>query len=85
MMSFGKYMLHYFVLVVMLILSAWMFFLSQGNHGFQLMVGVVTACLYAAWGMAHHSVIGDLHRKVVIEYVLIAAIAIALFVIVLRS
>ncbi|MEK7592696.1 MAG: hypothetical protein AAB508_04880 [Patescibacteria group bacterium] len=78
-------MLHYFVLVVMLLLSVWMFYLSQGNHGFQLIVGIITACLYVVWGIVHHSVIGDLHRKVVIEYVLIAAISIALFVIVLRS
>jgi hypothetical protein len=78
-------MLHYFVLVIMLLLSVWMFYLSQGNHGFQLSVGIITACLYAAWGIVHHGVIGDLHRKVVIEYVLIAVISIALFVIVLRS
>ncbi|MBI5613866.1 hypothetical protein HY947_02990 [Candidatus Gottesmanbacteria bacterium] len=85
MMSTGRYILHYFVLIVMLTLSAWMFFLSQGNHGFQLVIGVTTACLYATWGVAHHSIIGDLHRKVVVEYILIGAIAIALFVIVLRS
>ena len=79
-----KYLLHYVVLIAMLAFSAWMFSLSQGNHGFQLAVGILTACLYAIWGIAHHSIIGDLHRKIVIEYVLIAAIAIALVVIVLR-
>jgi hypothetical protein len=84
MNGYNKYMLHYIALIVMLALSIWMFSLSQGNHGFQLAVGIITACLYSVWGIVHHGIIGDLHRKIVIEYVLIAAIAIALIVIVLR-
>lgn len=60
-----------------------MFFLAHGNTGLQLMIGVVTSVAYIAWGMIHHAMQGDLHRKVVIEYIFVGSIAIILLFIVL--
>lgn len=60
-----------------------MFLVARGNTGLQLMIGVVTSIAYVAWGIIHHAMQGDLHRKVVIEYVFIGGIAIILLFIVL--
>ena len=48
---------------------------AQGNTNVQLAVGSITAMAYVAWGIIHHALIGDLHRKVVIEYILVGLIA----------
>ena len=74
---------HFIVLLLILCAGAGMFFVAQGNTGLQLMVGVVTSIAYIAWGIIHHVMQGDFHRKVVIEYVFIGGIAITLLYIVL--
>jgi hypothetical protein len=56
-----------------------------GNQSSQFIVGVVTSIAYALWGIFYHSYEGNLHRKVVVEYLLIAAIAIMVLVVVMRS
>lgn len=57
--------------------------ISQGHTAIQLMIGVATSLAYIAWGIIRHVMIGDLHRKVVIEYIVIGGIAIVLLFIVL--
>lgn len=85
MIDMKRNIVHYLVLIILLGMSTWMFKIFQGYQGFQLAIGVITSCLYIVWGIVHHSIVGDLHRKVVIEYILIGTIAIALCMIVLRS
>lgn len=51
---------------------------TNGDRILQLAAGVVTAVAYVLWGVIHHMLTGDLHRKIVIEYLLIGLIAIAL-------
>lgn len=75
--------LHFIVLLLILTGGAALFFWSQGNTGLQLMIGIVTSIAYVAWGIIHHTILGDLHRKVVIEYVFIGSIAILMVFIVL--
>ena len=77
------HVLHFIVLLLILSAGAGMFFAAQGNTGLQLMIGVVTSIAYIAWGIIHHVMQGDFHRKVVIEYVFIGGIAITLLFIVL--
>lgn len=77
------HIVHFIVLLLILAAGAALFFWSQGNTGLQLMIGIVTSVAYVAWGIIHHMMQGDLHRKVVIEYVFIGGIAITLLFIVL--
>lgn len=74
---------HFIVLILILTSGVGMFIATRGNTVLQLLIGVVTSIAYVAWGMIHHAMQGDLHRKVVIEYVIIGGIAITLLFIVL--
>ncbi len=71
-------LLHALVLLCILAGGAFTFWSAQGNINLQLAVGFMTAVAYVAWGVIHHAVMGTLHRKVVIEYVLIGLIAVVL-------
>lgn len=71
-------MIHDIVLVSILLLGSFAFWNLQGNTNAQLTIGIVTSIAYVAWGIIHHMIQGDLHRNVVIEYVLIGLIAIVL-------
>lgn len=75
--------LHFIVLLLILSAGVGMFFSARGNTALQLVIGVVTSIAYIAWGIIHHCLQGDFHRKVVIEYVFIGGIAITLLIIVL--
>lgn len=75
--------MHFVVLVLILFGSIGAFLHLQGNHASQLVVGMVSAVSYVAWGIIHHALQKDLHIKIVVEYVLMGAIAIALLFIVL--
>lgn len=72
------HLLHYLVLVVLLLLAVVLFFASTGNNQLQFKIAVATASLYFIWGIAHHHLEGDLHPKIMIEYLLIALLAIFL-------
>lgn len=76
---------HFFTLFVILGIGVATFFYSRGNPAAQFLTGVVTAVAYVVWGIMHHAAKEDLHAKVVVEYVLIAAISIIVLYIVIRS
>lgn len=75
-----KYHQLIYVIVLLFILAggALTFWYAAGNTRLQLLAGLVTTLAYVAWGIIHHMSQGDLHRNVVIEYILIGAIAIVL-------
>lgn len=70
--------LHSVVLFVILGGGTAMFYYTSGNQTMQLASGIATSVCYVLWGVTHHALIGDLHRKIVVEYLLIGAIAIVL-------
>jgi hypothetical protein len=74
--------INFIILLIILGIGLYAFFSLQGNQGAQLLVGIIIAAAYALWGLLHHWIIGDLHRKVVIEYVLIGAIAVTMLLII---
>lgn len=77
------HILHFIVLIIILLAGVGMFFSAQGNTALQLSIGIVASLSYITWGIIHHVMQGDLHRKVVIEYVFVGGIAITLLFIVL--
>lgn len=75
---------HSAVLLIILLGGSTMFFLTAGNTALQTMVGIVTAVSYIIWGIIHHALEGELHPKIVIEYILIGSIAIMLILTILQ-
>lgn len=70
--------LHTAILLFILAGGAWSFWYAGGNMPLQLTIGAITTVAYVIWGISHHAIAGDLHRKVVIEYVLVGLIALVL-------
>ena len=72
--------IHFLVLIAILGAGVLTFIVVRPNTTIQLLVGVITAVAYVLWGLIHHTIQKDLHQKIVIEYLLIGAIAIVLLV-----
>lgn len=75
---------HLAVLIVILVSGVAAFFLIHGDSRAQLSVGIATSVAYVAWGLIHHAIAGDLHKKIVVEYLLVGAVAILVLINVLR-
>lgn len=84
-MTKTQHTIHLLTLVAILIVGVVAFFYAQGNRFAQLAIGIVTVGAYLGWGMMHHSARGDLHRKVVVEYLLMAMMVLVLLITVLAS
>lgn len=69
---------HFWVLAIILVIGVGMFYMTRGSPALQVAVAIITSLAYVAWGIIHHAIQGDLHAKVVIEYMLIGGIAIVL-------
>lgn len=69
---------HHLSLVFILVWGVLLFYLSKGYPQTQFLIVIIISGLYVSWGIVHHYLEGDLHPRVVIEYILLAAIAIAL-------
>lgn len=80
-----SHFIHLLILAAILGIGGYAFFSIQGNQAMQLVVGSLTTITYVGWGILHHALQRDLHRRVVIEYVLIGALAELLLLIVLIS
>ena len=75
----GKnYLVQYLLLVILVVLGTVFFHRFNGLPYLQMAVIVVTAAGYVGWGYLHHRWQGDLHPRIMIEYLLIAALAILL-------
>lgn len=70
--------IHFAVLVGILIIGVSVFLYAYGDRSMQLTVGIFTAVAYLVWGIIHHALEKDLHWRIVLEYVLIATIAVVL-------
>ena len=69
---------HYVSLFFLLTGGFILFFLTNGYPGQQFIIAVFVSALYVLWGIIHHYIKGDLHMRLVIEYSLIALLAIVL-------
>jgi hypothetical protein len=73
------------VLTIILGIGIYTFITLRNNQAAQLTTGIVIALSYAVWGIMHHRRLGNLHRKVMVEYVLVSAIAVTILLIVLGN
>lgn len=72
--------IHTIVLFAMLITGILALWYARGQNMVQTGIGICMSLAYVAWGLIHHTLKGDLHRNVVVEYVLVGLIAIILLV-----
>lgn len=70
--------IHYLVLVIILTLGAGAFWYFNYLRTAQIMVLLLTGVTYVVWGVVHHYLEGDLHEKVVLEYLSTAALGVIL-------
>jgi hypothetical protein len=70
--------LHYFLLSVFFVCGLTALFFVRYNHALQLSIILVLSLGYVLWGIMHHYHQGDLHPKIVAEYLLFATLAILL-------
>jgi hypothetical protein len=79
------HILHYLVLFIILGAGVGAFLYASPDSALQFIVGIIIAVSYVIWGIIHHALRKDLHQKVVVEYILIAAIAVVLLATILRT
>lgn len=70
--------LHYLVLLLVLVAGLSLLLMYNNHPELQFFVGVGIAISYFSWGITHHYLIGDLHRKHVVEYGILAILGIIL-------
>ena len=75
----------YLVLGCILIGGVGVFYYVRANTDLQFIVGVMTAIAYVIWGWIYHAIKKDLHTRVVIEYMLMGAIAVVLLATILKT
>lgn len=79
------HIMHYFVLCLILTGGIATFYYVRPNVSLQFIVGITTSVFYVMWGLIHHMINKDLHRKVVVEYLLIGTIAVVLLATILKT
>ncbi len=72
------HMFEYFLLLLSGICFLFFFSLFKGHHEKQFIVSIVFISYYILWGIIHHARDQSLHLKVVLEYILIGALALLL-------
>lgn len=65
---------HSFLLLGFLV-GLWAIFKVRYDTSGQFWVILALALFYLVWGLVYHGIKGDLNRKLIMEYLLIAAIA----------
>lgn len=66
---------HYLSLMTILSIGFGLFWLFNYNRQAQVGVTLAISAAYVLWGIVHHSIKKDLHWRVILEYLVVAAIA----------
>ncbi len=71
-LAIKEHLTHYLVLLFILGFGGWAFFYFQRFPQAQIVSAFLTASFYVIWGIIHHYQEGDLHIRVVMEYLAMA-------------
>ena len=80
----NQHTVHFVVLCAILVGGVSAFFYVSPNRSLQLTIGMITSLAYVLWGFIHHAMRKDLHKKIVIEYILMGAIAVIILATILQ-
>lgn len=81
----NEHLLYYASLIMILGLGFYFVYSSAPDRQLQLMGVFVTSSIYAIWGIMHHAINHSLVAKIMVEYVLIAALGIAIAFFILKG
>lgn len=70
---------HYFVLLCLLIVGLWGIYMFSYYPAMRLAIMISLSVSYVVWGIVHHAHQKDLHPKIVVEYLLVAMLALLIF------
>ena len=68
---------HYLSLVLILCVGFSALAFSYPNKRLEMLILLLIAFFYACWGIFHHAINHSLSTKIVVEYILVAALGIA--------
>lgn len=71
-------MFHKMLLFCILLGGLAAFYYVRSDRTLQFAVGTVTSIAYVFWGIVHHILEKDIHGNLVVEYVLMAGVAIVI-------
>ncbi len=77
--DFSRHPLHYFTLLSLMLVGLWGIFWFSFQPAVQLIIIIAMSVSYVVWGIIHHYEHKDLHPKIVLEYILVAMLAILVF------
>lgn len=69
-----KHLGHYTILAGIVMTGLMLLAAFRANPAAEQLVVIGTSLAYVVWGVAHHQAIGDLSRRVMLEYLMIAAL-----------
>ncbi len=67
--EFSKHLAHYMSLGGIIAVSLWGILSFPYDQAFQSVITMAFASSFVVWGIIHHHVHGDLHPKVILEYI----------------
>jgi len=70
---------HYFVLISLLIVGLWGIYWFSYNSAMRLVIMFGLSVSYVSWGVVYHWYQGDLHPKIIVEYILVAMLVLLIF------
>lgn len=76
MKEFSRHIVHYLSLLGILVVSYVGFSVFGYDKYFQTALAVALGVAFVVWGFVHHHIHDDLHPKIVIEYIAVAALGI---------
>jgi hypothetical protein len=68
----------YLVLIIGLILGFFAYLLTQNQPALQVGAVITTGLFYILWGTLHHAKQDEFHFKIILEYTLVATLAVML-------
>jgi hypothetical protein len=77
--DFARHPLHYFTLLSVEMVGLWGIFWFSYQPQIQLFIISIMSGFYVAWGIAHHLTHRDLRIGIVLEYILMAILAVLIF------
>lgn len=69
---------HYLILLFCLSIGVITFIYFIGFPDRQFVTAIIFSMLYFIWGIVHHALEGDLHPKIMVEYLVISILAVLL-------
>lgn len=71
---------HYLALAAILSVGFGLYWLFNFNRQIQVWITIGMGCAYVIWGIVHHLLKKDLHLRIILEYLLVAAFVVVLVI-----